>query len=179
MCVNCNLIAPITHEICDLLGIPRNVYGVRSNELDILQKLTYEPWPLKTADENVTKLHNYLVENKDDNGISLIQYIEKVSNVVEQHFINYVLMKYFVTNNNWKPAPEIVDSFKVPAHLLSSDPQMLRRCFGKTQYHQIELIPYNLIKKYKVTKDKADAYGIYVFPQQPFYKPGFLENLIK
>ena len=27
MCINCNLIAPVKHYICDLLGIEHNTYG--------------------------------------------------------------------------------------------------------------------------------------------------------
>jgi len=39
MCINCNLVAPVEHHICDLLGIQYNIYGVVSNTFDILNKL--------------------------------------------------------------------------------------------------------------------------------------------
>ena len=183
MCINSNLVAPVRHEICDLLGIPRNVYGVVSSAFNILEQLISEVRIYKkygridtTKEGAVIKLYKYLVEN------DLIHYIEEMlendvkhSSIVEQSFINFELVKYFVTDapvSGWVCDPGVVDNFRVPVELLTSDIVKLRKCIGKTKYQQIQLIPWKIIKKLKVRKDKAIEYGLHILPQQKFVEEG-------
>ena len=180
MFINCNLVAPVRHEICDLLGIPRNVYGAVSSSFDVLERLISDMRIYKkkisgyytTKDLPEGKLYKYLLEN------DLIHYVEEMlekddkhSSIVEMSFINFVLVKYFVTDapaSGWVPDSEVVDDFRVPVELLTSDIGKIRRSIGKTKYHQIELIPRGIIKKWKVRKDKAIEYGLHILPEQMF-----------
>lgn len=180
MCINCNLVAPIRHQICDLLGIPRNVYGGFSSAFGVLEQLIIDMSRYKrngggydtTKDLPEVKLYNYLVEN------DLIHYIEEMldkggehSSVVESSFINFALVKYFVTDapqSGWVSDPGVVDNFRVPCELITSDVERLRRCIGKTRYQQIQLIPQDVIKKWKLKKDKAIEYDLNILHEQVF-----------
>jgi len=190
MCINCNLVAPIEHNICDLLGIPRNVYGVSSNCLDILSGLlsnlhvmrknkedslgtTSVSW-LRMLNPLEIKLYNYLVEN------DLIHYIENDTSfsIVDHSFINFVFVKYF--EMDWKNDPVIVDKFRVPVELLTSDVERLRGNIGRVTYKQVEVIPWDLIEKWKVKGPSACGdYGLVMLPEQRFLEGVEIEPPMK
>lgn len=197
MCINCNLIAPVQHQIADMLGIPRNTYGIVSNTFDILQDLLvdvlmYEkydrqefndqPYKIENKPEGLKKanlekdprflrtkdLYNYLVEN------DLFHYLEDIIKEglhmpVNLRIMNYVLAKYIKTD--WVNDDKIVDTFKVPVNLLSSDEDRLRRCIGPTTFIQEELFPEDTIQKYKIFEQPAIDYNIQILPEQIFYTP--------
>ena len=182
MCINCNLVAPLQHDVCELLGIPRNVYGVVSNTFDVLENLLVDislslkyndissitDYAPNKRDASIHMLFQFLVEHKLFHHIeTLLKNTERYSSVVDRSFVNYVLVKYFEID--WTNDYSMVDSFAVPVDLLATDPKRLRACIGKTSYKQIELIPQDIIQKYKITNDKAIEYDIQLLPDQQFY----------
>jgi hypothetical protein len=172
MCINCNLVAPIQHEICNLLGIPYNLYGMVSNTCDILNNAIINEsmantYDIKNEQTKSMKLYKYLIEHDLLHHITTLITNEKYTSVVEQSFINYVMVKYFTID--WKNDPDVVEQLNVPIELLSSEPERFRKCIGKVTYKQVELIPDEIIQKYKVTSDKAIAYGLILLPNQIFY----------
>lgn len=195
MCINCNLIAPVQHQIADMLGIPRNTYGIVSNTFDILQDLLvdmlmYEKYDRKDFNDQPYKienkperlksslkdprflktlnLYNYLVEN------DLFHYLEDIIKKgshmpVNLRIMNFVLYKYIKTD--WINDDKIVDTFKVPVNLLSSEEDRLRRCIGPTTFIQEELFPEDKIQKYKILEQSAIDYNIQILPEQNFFIP--------
>lgn len=184
MCINCNLVSPVQHQIADMLGIPRNKYGIVSNTFDVLQDLLvdmymyekynssskksvpYKPDMPKYAQTH--KLYDYLVEH------NLFHYLEDFTDkseyhsVVNQQMINYVLVKFMTID--WQNDESIVDTFCVPVELLTTDVQRLKRCIGPTTFSQKELIPSDIIEKYKITSEPAIAYKICMLPEQEYFK---------
>lgn len=186
MCINCNLVAPIEHNICDLLGIPRNVYGVSSSCLDILSSLLSTHHVMRKKNEKIDgvsgdslqttrvsilrflnqdemKLYNYLVEN------DLLHYLENDTSfsIVDHSFINFVFFKYFEID--WKGDPGVVDNFKIPVELLTRDPVRLRGNIGRVTYKQVEVIPQEHIEKWKVKGPSACGdYGLVMLPEQRY-----------
>jgi hypothetical protein len=170
MCVNCNLLAPVQHDICDLLGIPRNVYGVASNGLDVLSEVhsKVRVYREKVEDQlhgHAKLLHDYLVERAPE---ILRRFVgDGMHGVVDHSFVNFVCVKNFEVE--WTNEPEVVDTFKVPLELLTTDPARLRRVIGRVAYRQVELIPEELVKRYKIRADGARDYGIVMLPGQTYY----------
>lgn len=181
MCINCNLVSPVQHQIADMLGIPRNTYGIISNTFDVLQDLlvdmqlynkyetSHQPYkPTRIIKDKTLDLYNYLVEN------NLFHYLEDIKtnniycSVVNQSIVNWVLCKYL--HIEWVNSDEIVQSFSVPLDLLTTNPARLKDCIGTTTFSQIELIPYDIIHKYKFKKQSAIDYGIRMLPEQNFYE---------
>ncbi len=182
MCINCNLVAPLHHEICDLLGISKNTYGTVSNTFGIIESLLidiqlnlkckdivsateYKP---KDSDTLTYKLYQYLVDK------NLFYHIENMlkdeyTSIVDRSFINYVLFKYFKIDRINDALDNVVDTFIVPIELLSYEPKRLRACFSKTTFKQIEIIPDNLIQNYKITDEKAIQYGLIMLSKQKYY----------
>jgi len=194
MCINCNLVAPIEHNICDLLGIPRNVYGVSSCCLDILSVLLSHLHIMKKNNRNMEdsiseggvswggglltdgerRLYDYLVEN------DLLHHIENDTSfsIVDHSFINFVSAKYF--EMDWKNDPDIVDKFRVPVELLTSDVERLRGNIGRVTYKQVEVIPWDLIVKWKVKSPSACGdYGLVMLPEQRFLEGVEIEPPMK
>lgn len=183
MCINCNLVAPLQHDMCELLGVPKNTYGVVSNTFDIIEHLLidiqlsikygdvpsisqYKP---KDKETLTNKLYQYLKDNNlfhhIDNMLKDVEY----SSVVDRSFINYVLVKYFEIDWNHDPTDDVVDNFAVPIELLTINPKRLRECIGKTTFKQLEMIPDELIEKYKITDKKAIQYELVMLPEQKYY----------
>jgi hypothetical protein len=182
MCINCNLIAPISHGVCDILGLPRNIYGFTSRSLDILEflivdiaydakikqnHLGYDFVP-KNLDSKCLKLYTYLKENGLYNKI--IDMVnsgkDKYVSTTDKTFVNYVLVKYF--NIEWQNDETILDMFTIPLDLLASDSKILQQSIGTIKIVQKELIPLDILEKAKISKDDADAYGIVLLESQEF-----------
>lgn len=182
MCINCNLISPIYHEIADMLGIPRNKYGMIARTFDVLIYLLidlrtnklynndeiYKPVNKYETPEKwvkIIKLYNYLVDN------NLFHYLEKLIeknqySSTNQYFINYILVKYFKTE--YEQDETIINSFNVPLDLLSSEDNQLKKWIGTVTFTQIELIPDDIIQKYNVKEKDAIDYNIKLLPEQKF-----------
>jgi hypothetical protein len=185
-------VAPVEHHVCDLLGIPYNTYGIVSNTFDILNELLvdmeiqrkhdnlksgkkYNPSKYQYTDNKnqeeskMIKLYNYLIENDKFSIISkMIDDNVDHCSVVEQHFINYLLVKYFV--NDWVNNDIIVNSFKIPVSLITTEESRLRKCIGITTFKQVEIIPSDVIQKHKIKKDIGIEYGLIFLEEQEFYK---------
>ncbi len=188
MCINCNLTAPINHHICDLLGIPRNQYGVVSNSMDILDQLiTYIGLDYrynKSTDGEITlKLLNTSKNERSETIIKLYEYLndhnlyiyienlvkdaEYHPSCVDRRIINYIGYKYF--DNNWINDTSVLENFKVPLELLSSDADRMKSLFGRVKYIQTELIPDDIVDKLRLTRENAELYDFQMLPEQNFY----------
>ncbi len=181
MCINCNLTAPMHHRICDLLGVPKNEYGIVSNTFNKLVDFLLDIRFSRLYD-NISNIEGFKPDISNQElyqylkGHDLVQYLVPLfeqephsdgSSVVDQHIYNYVLYKYFKAE--WNNDDSIVEKFRVPVHLLSSEPERLKKCIGKVTYTQVELIPEDIIMKFKVRKEHATDYGIVVLEDQVFF----------
>lgn len=185
MCINCNLISPIHHRICDLLGIEYNLYGIVSNtfkhlvfllaDMSICKKhdnIEYGKYkPSKYLQSKSKLLYDYLVDHDLIHYLYDIVYTNDYACVVEQSFINYLFYTYFDFDvDSEKDSMEIVSSFRVPVDLLTDDPKRLISCFTKVTFKQKEIIPDEHILKYKLIRENADKYNIIILDSQKFYE---------
>lgn len=185
MCINCNLIAPLSHGVCHFLGIPINTYGASSRALYPLARIlddldlqrtnymrnmdgvlprNYEPRDV-SRDYPYT-LYSYLKRhNMYEELIDMVNE-QKSSNCVDLSYINYVLYKYFEVH--FEPDKgNIRDKLRVPIELLTNN--ALTEQWGAISICQRHLIPTDLVVKYKLTQESMLKYGICPLPSQTFY----------
>ncbi len=187
MCINCNLMAPLNHYVCELLDIPKNQYSIVSNSMDILDhliisisldykhnettdgKLTIKLIQNDTNERSKKMMELYLFLKNND----LYKYIETLvkenisPSCVDRNIINYLCYEYF--DNNWVNESTTLENCRIPLDLLASDVQRMKSLFGKTQYCQKEIIPEDLVNKIKLTREKTDLYDFHMLENQNFY----------
>jgi hypothetical protein len=179
MCINCNIVAPLSHKICDLLGVPRNRYGVVSNTFGTLVHLIIDI-NSNIKDGMYVKSSPFL----DIRGKELLKYMEDNDllhyllelctegvnhpTVVNRQVINYKYYTHFTSN--WTHDPDIVHQFKVPLQLLTDEPERLTKCIGRVDFQQTTIIPEETVQENRFTREAADRYSISLLPEQTFYE---------
>lgn len=178
MCVNCNITAPLHHFVCDLLGLPQNTYGVSSNTFDILEEWLLLITSQKAKGEltsiyefvpspNVEPLHNWLKEHdrlKEIDEAVFHKYAHV--DIVDLSFINYLLAEHFQAKFERTP---VIDEFKVPVELLTTDVERLKRSICKATYSQCSSIPIEIVNKYKLVPQPAIDYGFQLLNDQRWF----------
>jgi hypothetical protein len=115
------------------------------------------------------KLLDYLKEHDLFFHLQDIEKDGEYHSVVNQQIVNYVLVKYLEID--WMNDDSIVSQFRVPVELLTSDVSRLKACIGPTTFSQKEVIPLDIIDKYKITSEPAFKYGIRMLDGQTYWIP--------
>ena len=174
MCINCNIIAPMNHDVCDVLGLERNKYGLSSRSMEHLMyfliNFKYEAYKI---DPHIEKLETFLKQEglyeplkeaaergKGDRGWGL----------VDNSLFNFVLARYFEITN-CTLGEGFFKSLKVPIELLTDAPERIGdRCFECT-YEQILPIPRKVLESWKIgeafVRETANKYDFKLL-QEPF-----------
>jgi hypothetical protein len=171
MCINCNIFCPISHSLCDILGIEKNKYGLATSSVtplnDVYLHQLYPGTDISKEHENTQKLYAFLKQNE------LLDLIEKYD-VVNRNVINYAFYQFFSFNTeSITNIDDLLKSFKIPVELLcnSNDVERFKEYFKIVNYVQIEQIPVEKLLKFNVEKEDfikdAELYGIKLL-DEPF-----------
>lgn len=173
MCFNCEIYSPITNEICELLGIPKQVYGTHAYpSLDILKGLllnidfAFRETGLKDINkykclfkgerrEKDTLLFDYLKKN------DLLHYIEDhiqaqkpdYAGIAVNRCVNYVIKNCFTVTIEEIDVEEFKGTLRVPIELLSSNPKNIGDSIKKVKYTQVKEFPSDSGINLKRAKD--------------------------
>jgi hypothetical protein len=179
MCINCNLLCPISHGVCDILGIEKNKYGLASHALDTFNFLLIDilnhyrlhnldsQFVLKEyATPNERHLYRYLLENGLLSKILELVQQDEYTNLVNRQVINFATYQYFDvhTLENLPDNYDIMNKLAIPAHLLSTNVDSLKKCLRPVKYTQVVPIPEDFYIKYNINKssfyEQAEKYDI-------------------
>jgi len=166
MCINCNIHAPIHHAVCDIFGIPKNVFQTRSS--------LWEPGLgqyIRTIghDEQMSEfksLHDYCVKNDIVQRLTDAYQADKMGfGIISNHVINYVTFSYF----GFKSIDDagLTIPTEVCTLLGGKDDYLLRGTWV-----QMKLIPPDVVEKYKLDgkfEQTAEEYGIQLLQDQVWY----------
>lgn len=149
MCVNCNLVAPVKHSVCDLLGIEHNRYGFPASTMNTLESVLS---CYKRGNQGPSKLGTYLAEKGYDVALREAARGDGTIGPTDNAVINFVFSVYFHAET--KEVPEEVFermNERVPFELLSFSPSMLREHFKEVTYRQKKRIPRKVLESWKVS----------------------------
>lgn len=161
MCINCNLVAPIHDNVCELLGIPRRIYSCVSRTPETLYHLiTSMSVDFKFNDQKPTvpdklgvqerKLYDYLLDN---NLLAILENHAKTvqsAGIVDQGLINFVFYSYF--KFDIAPSDDIAEKIRVPLELLG-EKERIKNGIVKCTYTQEHPIPLSKLAKWKLSQD--------------------------
>lgn len=149
MCINCNLVAPVKHSICDLLDIEHNRYGFPASTMSILER---QLSCYKREDTEPSKLGSYLAEKGYD--VALRESAKGDSSIgpTDNTVINFVFCIYFRAETAEVP-DEVFERMneRVPFELLSFSPYQIREHFKEVSYTQTKKIPRKVLESWNVS----------------------------
>lgn len=112
MCINCNILAPLTIPVCDLLGLPRGIFYSNHYNLDILNEFIRSIWCASVISkcENTDKIETFVkFEAEHPPQLRLLNYI------IENDMIEEVFELFGISPLNPK-IPTVTDTCIINAH---------------------------------------------------------------
>lgn len=134
MCIHCTMLCPISHAVCDLLGLPRNRFGMIPNTMDILNRIIRRIRSGSEARRTDAdfRLYQYLQRNGLWNGFVCDVLQQDIYSAVDHHVINHKFGEHFECVD----AGELDVELSVPADMLSTRPDLFRSKMRKTVFVQ-------------------------------------------
>lgn len=187
MCINCNLVAPLKHYVCDLLGLEKNMYGTAAMYYDSLTFALLDigndgPWKSGIGD----KLLVYLEENGQIEGLKTAILEEDGGPkgcATDNRVINFAFAKYFYRDG--EPVEDgFLEKLNIPVELLTldtvEDSTRYKPVIYRVKYTQKEAIPRSKLKRFCYTEEdfvkNAARYGIKLL-EEPFVDDSEQESL--
>lgn len=181
MCINCNLIAPVKHYICDLLGIEHNTYGFPASIAGDLETLIVEIYLELDINNPDKKFKKTPLTEWLDKNFHLANYLYKGIREEKKYknynslgptdttIINFVYKGYFLYECKDLPK-EFFDGLRIPVDVLLNDKTHIK-WFQKVRYFQIRQIPRKVLNSWNDTQEdiiaRCNRYGIELM-EEPF-----------